>query len=89
MQKEIALYTASKVNSEFCWFDIDGDIDPLFKVIIIHRDKDGPSIGPVGATAPSNFKKFQKYFLTIKNFKNGPPKILKMSIYNFIFVYIY
>lgn len=33
MQKEIALYTASKVNSEFCWFDIDGDIDPLFKVI--------------------------------------------------------
>lgn len=30
-QKEIALYTASKVNSEFCWFDIDGDIDPLFK----------------------------------------------------------
>lgn len=32
LQKEIALYTASKVNSEFCWFDIDGDIDPLFKV---------------------------------------------------------
>ncbi|XP_042387598.1 suppressor of RPS4-RLD 1-like isoform X1 [Zingiber officinale] len=30
-QKEVALYTASKVNSEFCWFDIDGDIDPLFK----------------------------------------------------------
>ncbi|KAL3039302.1 hypothetical protein AAZX31_01G178100 [Glycine max] len=30
-QKEIALYTASKFNSEFCWFDIDGDIDPLFK----------------------------------------------------------
>ncbi|KAG1347909.1 suppressor of RPS4-RLD 1 [Cocos nucifera] len=30
-QKEIALYTASKANSEFCWFDIDGDIDPLFK----------------------------------------------------------
>lgn len=30
-QKEIALYTASKLNSEFCWFDIDGDIDPLFK----------------------------------------------------------
>ncbi|WRX10011.1 Tetratricopeptide repeat - like 5 [Theobroma cacao] len=30
-QKEIALYTASKVNSEFYWFDIDGDIDPLFK----------------------------------------------------------
>ncbi|KAL5706920.1 Suppressor of RPS4-RLD 1 [Ranunculus cassubicifolius] len=29
--KEIALYTASKFNSEFCWFDIDGDIDPLFK----------------------------------------------------------
>ncbi|KAG5069941.1 Suppressor of RPS4-RLD 1 [Glycine soja] len=30
-QKEIALYTASKFNSEFFWFDIDGDIDPLFK----------------------------------------------------------
>ncbi|XP_027078399.1 suppressor of RPS4-RLD 1 [Coffea eugenioides] len=30
-QKEIALYTASKLNSEFRWFDIDGDIDPLFK----------------------------------------------------------
>ncbi|KAF7828654.1 suppressor of RPS4-RLD 1-like isoform X1 [Senna tora] len=30
-QKEIALYTASKINREFCWFDIDGDIDPLFK----------------------------------------------------------
>ncbi|URE00095.1 Tetratricopeptide repeat protein [Musa troglodytarum] len=30
-KKELALYTASKVNSEFCWFDIDGDIDPLFK----------------------------------------------------------
>ncbi|GAB4849033.1 Suppressor of RPS4-RLD 1 [Ancistrocladus abbreviatus] len=30
-QKEIALYTASKINNEFCWFDIDGDIDPLFK----------------------------------------------------------
>ncbi|XWS45190.1 hypothetical protein CRYUN_Cryun15aG0115000 [Craigia yunnanensis] len=30
-QKEIALYTACKVNSEFCWFDIDGGIDPLFK----------------------------------------------------------
>lgn len=30
-QKEIALYTASKINSEFCWFDIDGDVDPLFK----------------------------------------------------------
>ncbi|KAI4327386.1 hypothetical protein L6164_019855 [Bauhinia variegata] len=30
-QKEIALYTASKLNSEFCWYDIDGDIDPLFK----------------------------------------------------------
>ncbi|XWS41813.1 hypothetical protein CRYUN_Cryun17cG0115200 [Craigia yunnanensis] len=30
-QKEIALYTASKVNSEFCWLDIDGNIDPLFK----------------------------------------------------------
>jgi hypothetical protein len=32
LQKEIALYAASKANSEFCWFDIDGDIDPLFKV---------------------------------------------------------
>ncbi|GAB2231766.1 hypothetical protein Droror1_Dr00010778 [Drosera rotundifolia] len=30
-QKEIALYTASKINSEFCWFDIDDDIHPLFK----------------------------------------------------------
>ncbi|MQL94814.1 hypothetical protein Taro_027474, partial [Colocasia esculenta] len=30
-QKEIALYTASRVNTDFCWFDIDGDIDPLFK----------------------------------------------------------
>ncbi|XP_009336068.2 suppressor of RPS4-RLD 1 isoform X1 [Pyrus x bretschneideri] len=30
-QKEIALYTASRINSEFCWFDIDGDIDSLFK----------------------------------------------------------
>lgn len=30
-QKELALYTASKLSSEFCWFDVDGDIDPLFK----------------------------------------------------------
>ncbi|KAL7231710.1 hypothetical protein ACSBR2_009860 [Camellia fascicularis] len=30
-QKEIALYTASKISSEFCWFDINGDIEPLFK----------------------------------------------------------
>ncbi|KAF5736201.1 suppressor of RPS4-RLD 1 isoform X1 [Tripterygium wilfordii] len=30
-QKEIALYTASRINSEFCWFDIDRDINPLFK----------------------------------------------------------
>ncbi|TKY55649.1 Suppressor of RPS4-RLD 1 [Spatholobus suberectus] len=30
-QKEIALYTASKFNGDFCWFDVDGDIDPLFK----------------------------------------------------------
>jgi len=30
-QKEIALYTASKITTEFTWFDIDGDIDPLFK----------------------------------------------------------
>ncbi|CAL5369422.1 unnamed protein product [Camellia sinensis] len=29
--KEIALYTASKISSEFCWFDINGDIEPLFK----------------------------------------------------------
>ena len=33
LQKEIALYTASKFNTEFSWFDLDGDIDPLFKVI--------------------------------------------------------
>lgn len=32
VQKEIALYTASKINSEFVCFDIDGDIDSLFKV---------------------------------------------------------
>ena len=32
LQKEIALYTASKFNGDFCWFDIDGDIDALFKV---------------------------------------------------------
>ncbi|KAF8070832.1 hypothetical protein N665_1130s0009 [Sinapis alba] len=30
-QKELALYTASKVSSEFFCFDIDGDIDPMFK----------------------------------------------------------
>ncbi|GFY81036.1 tetratricopeptide repeat (TPR)-like superfamily protein [Actinidia rufa] len=30
-QKELALYAASKINSEFSLFDIDGDIDPLFK----------------------------------------------------------
>ncbi|KAL1190442.1 Suppressor of RPS4-RLD 1 [Cardamine amara subsp. amara] len=30
-QKEIALYTASKVSSEFLCFDIDADIDPMFK----------------------------------------------------------
>ncbi|KAJ4760063.1 Tetratricopeptide repeat protein 13 [Rhynchospora pubera] len=30
-QKEIALYTASKVNFEFSQFNIDDDIDPLFK----------------------------------------------------------
>jgi hypothetical protein len=36
LQKEIALYTASKFNSEFCWFDIDGDIDPLFKVRVMN-----------------------------------------------------
>jgi hypothetical protein len=33
LHKEIGLYTASKINSEFSWFDIDGDIDPLFKVV--------------------------------------------------------
>lgn len=32
-QKEIALYTASKINSEFHEFNIDQDIDPLFKVM--------------------------------------------------------
>ncbi|KAI3954875.1 hypothetical protein MKW92_015947 [Papaver armeniacum] len=30
-QKELALYTASKATSEFCWFDIDGDIDPYLR----------------------------------------------------------
>ncbi|KFK30365.1 hypothetical protein AALP_AA7G251800 [Arabis alpina] len=30
-QKEIALYTASKVSSDFICFDIDNDIDPVFK----------------------------------------------------------
>lgn len=30
-QKELALYTASKISSEFFCFDIDGDIDPMFK----------------------------------------------------------
>ncbi|XP_047315854.1 suppressor of RPS4-RLD 1 [Impatiens glandulifera] len=30
-QKEIALYTASRINSGLSWFDIDRDIDPLFK----------------------------------------------------------
>ncbi|KAF5752853.1 suppressor of RPS4-RLD 1 isoform X1 [Tripterygium wilfordii] len=30
-QKEIALYTASRINREFCWFDIDRDINSLFK----------------------------------------------------------
>ncbi|PON66705.1 N-terminal acetyltransferase A, auxiliary subunit [Parasponia andersonii] len=30
-QKELALYTASKIYNEFSEFDIDGDIDPLFK----------------------------------------------------------
>jgi len=29
------LYTASKVSSEFLCFDIDGDIDPMFKVITL------------------------------------------------------
>ncbi|KAH9300863.1 hypothetical protein KI387_012446, partial [Taxus chinensis] len=30
-QREVALYTASKANVIFFWFDIDGDIHPLFK----------------------------------------------------------
>ncbi|KAF8410165.1 hypothetical protein HHK36_002687 [Tetracentron sinense] len=30
-QKELALYTASKINSEFCLFNIDENIDSLFK----------------------------------------------------------
>lgn len=30
-QKEIALYTASKANLEFSQFNIDDDVDPLFK----------------------------------------------------------
>ncbi|CAN8328331.1 unnamed protein product [Cochlearia groenlandica] len=30
-QKEIALYTASRISSEFFCFDIDGDLDPMFK----------------------------------------------------------
>lgn len=29
------MYTASKVSSEFICFDIDGDIDPMFKVIYL------------------------------------------------------
>lgn len=33
LQKELALYAASKMNVEFCWFDIDRDINPLFKVM--------------------------------------------------------
>lgn len=35
LQKEIALYTASKFNGDFCWFDIDGDVDALFKVKVM------------------------------------------------------
>ena len=34
LQKEIALYTASKANLEFSQFNIDDDVDPLFKVKI-------------------------------------------------------
>ncbi|KAF2553692.1 hypothetical protein F2Q68_00037997, partial [Brassica cretica] len=30
-EKEIALYTASKASREFSCFDIDGDLDPMFK----------------------------------------------------------
>ncbi|XP_031478846.1 suppressor of RPS4-RLD 1 [Nymphaea colorata] len=30
-QKEMALYTASRANLPFASFDIDGDVDPLFK----------------------------------------------------------
>lgn len=32
------MYTASKVSSEFLCFDIDGDIDPMFKVIYLSLD---------------------------------------------------
>ncbi|KAL9273423.1 Suppressor of RPS4-RLD 1-like protein [Drosera capensis] len=38
-EKEIALYTASKISSEFSWFDIDDDIHPLFKKL--HRRLQG------------------------------------------------
>nr|CAB3455462.1 unnamed protein product [Digitaria exilis] len=34
-QKEMALYIASKANLEFSQFNIDDDVDPLFKVKII------------------------------------------------------
>ncbi|KAK1269258.1 hypothetical protein QJS04_geneDACA006309 [Acorus gramineus] len=30
-QKELALYTASRMSSEFFWFNIDEDINPFFK----------------------------------------------------------
>ncbi|CAN6881362.1 unnamed protein product [Brassica oleracea var. botrytis] len=36
-EKEIALYTASKASSEFSCFDIDGDLDPMFKIICLSR----------------------------------------------------
>jgi hypothetical protein len=35
LQKEMALYIASKANLEFSQFNIDDDVDPLFKVNII------------------------------------------------------
>lgn len=37
LQKEIALYTASKANLEFSQFNIDDDVDPLFKVNFIFK----------------------------------------------------
>ncbi|CAF2032728.1 hypothetical protein HID58_078803 [Brassica napus] len=36
-EKEIALYTASKASSEFSCFDIDGDLDQMFKIICLSR----------------------------------------------------
>lgn len=39
-QKEMALYTASKLINEFNEFDIDGDINPLFKVLMVSYIRD-------------------------------------------------